>query len=182
VFDITASLASLVMLAPLMAAIWLAVIATSPGPALYMSLRVGRHGNLFVMPKFRTMRLDSAVCARETFEAASEQITAVGKFLRRTGLDELPQLVSVFRGHMSFIGPRPLLLNDPGATERAKFPAALDVRPGISGLAQVSGRNLVTPRRKARLDAFYARNPSLRFDLVLLVRTVGVIATGKGFL
>jgi O-antigen biosynthesis protein WbqP len=113
---------------------------------------------------------------------ANDRVTFVGRALRRTGLDELPQLVSVLVGDMSLIGPRPLLVDDPGAAEREKFPDALDIRPGISGLAQVSGRNLVSPRRKARLDAFYARHPSLRFDMVLVARTLQVVVTGKGFL
>jgi O-antigen biosynthesis protein WbqP len=165
-----------------MALIWVLVVTTSPGPALHTSQRVGRFGRVFNMPKFRTMHVGGPSCAREDLGAAAQRITPLGRVLRRSGLDELPQLVSVLRGDMSLIGPRPLLLNDPGAKERAKFPSALDVRPGISGLAQVSGRNLVTPRRKARLDAFYARAASLRLDLVLLLRTLAVIITGKGFL
>jgi O-antigen biosynthesis protein WbqP len=181
-FDIGASSVGLIVLSPIMAIIWAAVKATSPGPALHTSMRIGRFGRAFRMPKFRTMYVDSPSCARETLGKADQRITPLGRVLRRTGLDELPQLVSVLRGQMSLIGPRPLLANDPGASERAKFPDALDVRPGISGLAQVSGRNLVSPRRKARLDAFYARKPSLRFDLVLLLRTIFVIVTGKGFL
>jgi O-antigen biosynthesis protein WbqP len=181
-FDIVASLAALIILSPLMALIWVLVVATSPGPALHTSQRVGRFGRVFNMPKFRTMYVGGPSCAREDLGAAAQRITPLGRVLRRSGLDELPQLVSVLCGDMSLIGPRPLLLNDPAAKERAKFPSALDVRPGISGLAQVSGRNLVTPRRKARLDAFYARAASLRLDLVLVVRTLAVIVTGKGFL
>jgi lipopolysaccharide/colanic/teichoic acid biosynthesis glycosyltransferase len=83
---------------------------------------------------------------------------------------------------MSFIGPRPLLADDPALEERHKFPRAFSVRPGISGLAQVSGRNMVSPRRKARLDALYARSASFSLDMVLLVRTVVVVVSGKGFL
>jgi O-antigen biosynthesis protein WbqP len=127
------------------------------------------------------MPISSPTCARETLECTFE-ITPVGRFLRRFGLDELPQLVSVLGGDMSLIGPRPLLADDPGAIERANFPSALEVRPGISGLAQVSGRNFVPARRKARLDAFYARSASVGFDLILIVKTVGVVISGKGFL
>jgi O-antigen biosynthesis protein WbqP len=181
-FDVVASAAGLVLLSPLMALIWVLVVSTSPGPALHTSPRVGRFGRVFNMPKFRTMHVGGPSCAREDLNAAEQRITRIGRVLRRSGLDELPQLFSVLRGEMSLIGPRPLLINDPGARERAKFPDALDVRPGISGLAQVSGRNLVTPRRKARLDAFYARTKSLRLDALLMVRTAIVIITGKGFL
>ncbi|WP_267129077.1 sugar transferase [Terricaulis silvestris] len=165
-----------------MAMIWTAVISTSRGPAIHHSSRVGRHGRIFLMPKFRTMNSDAPVCAREALQGSEQRITRVGKFLRRTGLDELPQLLCVLSGEMSLIGPRPLLADDPGASERTKFPGALEVRPGISGLAQVSGRNSVPARRKARLDAFYARANSLGFELVLLVRTIGVIISGKGFM
>lgn len=181
-FDIVISAAALVALSPLMAMIYVLVVTTTPGPALHTSPRVGRFGRVFMMPKFRTMYVGGPSCAREALDDAEQQITPVGRLLRRSGLDELPQLVSVLRGEMSLVGPRPLLTNDPATHERAKFPSVLDVRPGISGLAQVSGRNLVTPRRKARLDAFYARTASLRFDLILLMRTVAVIVTGKGFL
>jgi O-antigen biosynthesis protein WbqP len=128
------------------------------------------------------MRMDCPNRPREALPNANGQLTLVGRLLRRTGLDELPQLVSVLGGDMSLIGPRPLLVGDPGAVEREKFPDSMSIRPGISGLAQVSGRNLVSPRRKARLDAFYARKPSLRFDLMLMARTVWVVASGKGFL
>jgi O-antigen biosynthesis protein WbqP len=181
-FDILVSALGLIVLLPPMGIIAVLVLATSAGPAIHTSLRIGRYGKPFSMPKFRTMRVDSPNCPREQLADAAERVTLVGRVLRRTGLDELPQLVSVLRGDMSLIGPRPLLVDDPGAAEREKFPDALAIRPGISGLAQVSGRNLVSPRRKARLDAFYARHPSLRFDLVLVARTLQVVVTGKGFL
>ena len=181
-FDVVASAVCLVVLSPLMAIIWIAVVSTSRGPALFMSSRVGRYGRTFTMPKFRTMVVGVRSCSRESLDGAGDQVTLVGRVLRRLGLDELPQLVCVLRGDMSLIGPRPLLADDPGALERIRFPAALSMRPGISGLAQVSGRNLVSPRRKARLDAFYARSASLGFDMVLLARTLVVVVSGKGFI
>lgn len=181
-FDIVVSAAGLIVLSPLLAIIWLVVIAASPGSAFFLSPRVGRFGRIFIMPKFRTMPEGSRACAREALSDGEAGITGVGRLLRRTGLDELPQLWCVLRGDMSLLGPRPLVAIDPCMAEREKFPDALDVRPGISGLAQVSGRNLVSPRRKARLDAFYARTGSLGFDLILLARTLVVIVTGKGFL
>jgi O-antigen biosynthesis protein WbqP len=181
-FDIAASALAIIVLSPLMVIISLLVIGTSAGPALHMSPRIGRYGRVFTMPKFRTMVLGSPTCARETLRCSEGQLTPIGKFLRRTGLDELPQLACVLSGEMSFIGPRPLLADDPGLNERAKFPRAFSVRPGISGLAQVSGRNLLSPRRKARLDALYARTASFGLDMVLLARTLVVVVSGKGFL
>lgn len=181
-FDVTAAVLALIVLSPLILFIWLLVIGTSSGPALHMSPRVGRYGRMFTMPKFRTMVLGSRTCARETLERGEEQITPLGRILRRTGLDELPQLACILSGEMSFIGPRPLLADDPAIRERAKFPRAFSVRPGISGLAQVLGRNMVSPRRKARLDALYARRASFGLDMVLLARTVVVVLSGRGFL
>src|SRR5262245_60072243 len=156
-FDVMAAAILLIVLAPVMLTIWILIIATSSGPALHMSPRVGRYGRLFTMPKFRTMAQGSPSCTRESLDCSEDQITPVGKLLRRTGLDELPQLACILTGEMSFVGPRPLLAEDPTVSERAKFPRVLGVRPGLSGLAQVSGRNLLSPRRKARLDALYAR-------------------------
>lgn len=181
VLDIAGASAALIGLSPIMGLTWLVVVSTSPGPALFWSARVGRHGRLFQMPKFRTLRKGMTVRPREAIEITGQDFTPVGKFLRRSGLDELPQLYCVLVGDMSLIGPRPLLATDPGARERSKYPEALMVRPGISGLAQVNGRNAVSPRRKARLDALYARTVSLRRDLVLMVKTVEVIVNGKGF-
>lgn len=178
--DVGASAIALVVLAPGMAVIAVLVRLSSPGPILYMSPRVGRYGRMFQMPKFRTMKVGTQLCARESL--GDDQVTPIGRVLRRIGLDELPQLWCVLRGDMSLIGPRPLIVDDPGANERAKFPVALQVRPGISGLAQVSGRNLVSPRRKARLDALYARGRSLGLDIVLIFKTLGVLISGRGFL
>ncbi|MBX9745785.1 MAG: sugar transferase [Hyphomonadaceae bacterium] len=172
---------ALIVLSLVMALVWGLVVTTSKGPAIFWSTRVGRDGRHFRMPKFRTLRQGAALKPREALGVVEFEFTPVGKFLRRTGLDELPQLFSVLKGDMSLIGPRPLLASDPGARERTKFPAALSVRPGISGLAQVNGRNQVSPRRKARLDALYARSVSLRADLALMAKTVRVIVSGKGF-
>ncbi len=180
-FDVAISSAGLIVLSPLLAVIAIVVVCTSRGPAIHFSRRVGRRGQFFMMPKFRTMLVSAPICPRESLAGRDQRLTIVGRFLRRTGLDELPQLVCVLRGEMSLIGPRPLLADDPGSAERSKFPAALNVRPGISGLAQVCGRNALHARQKARLDAFYARTASLGFDLAILVRTVGVIVSGRGF-
>jgi O-antigen biosynthesis protein WbqP len=180
-FDLSAACAGIVLLSWLMALIWVLVVTTSKGPAIFWSTRVGRHGQLFRMPKFRTLRVGVSVEPRESLKIVELDFTPVGKVLRRSGFDELPQLFSVLSGDMSVIGPRPLLVGDPGARERTKFPRALSLRPGMSGLAQVNGRNQISPRRKARLDALYARTVSLRGDLALVVKTVQVIVSGKGF-
>jgi O-antigen biosynthesis protein WbqP len=174
--------AALLVLAPVMIFLWLVVYVTSGGPGLFWSQRVGRDGRTFWMPKYRTMSEDAPLSPREVLEGAEAHITPVGAWLRRSALDELPQLWCILKGDMSIIGPRPLLPSDPAVAARRRFPDGIGVRPGLSGLAQVVGRNSVSPRRKARLDAFYARRTSIGLDLQIFLRTVEIVITSRGFL
>lgn len=179
-FDLTIAIPIFLVLLPLLVCVWGAVRLTSRGPAIYWSERVGRDGKLFRMPKFRTMSVDAPIVPREKLKSADVHDTPVGQFLRRSSIDELPQLWSVLQGHMSLIGPRPLLPIDPGVAERRLFPESLAVPPGLSGLAQVRGRNLVTPRRKARLDALYAKRASFIVDSKLILATFGIVFKRSG--
>jgi lipopolysaccharide/colanic/teichoic acid biosynthesis glycosyltransferase len=156
---------------------------TSPGPALYHQRRVGRHGQPFVVHKFRSMRNDAeketgAVWAK----AGDTRVTTVGRFLRKTRIDEIPQLWNVLLGDMSFVGPRP---------ERPEFvqmflrelPAyglRFQVKPGIAGLAHVHGRYLTTAENRLRYDLAYVYHQSLWLDSVILLETLRVVATMKG--
>lgn len=178
-FDVVLASALLVALCPLLALVWIAVRLTSRGPGLFWSERVGFRNTRFMMPKFRTMTIDAPLMARERMQA-SAPVTPLGRLLRRYSIDELPQLVCIVCGHMSFIGPRPLIASDPAQLARARFPEALSVRPGLSGLAQVRGRNFVAPRRKARLDAFYARTRSWRLDAAIIRHTINILVSGRG--
>jgi O-antigen biosynthesis protein WbqP len=180
--DVAGACLLLVILAPAMALFWLLVRATSAGPGIHWSQRVGRHGRLFHMPKFRTMRMGTPLAPREALGEAVDEITLVGRVLRRFALDELPQLVCIMKGEMSFVGPRPLLAQDPTTEARRAFPASLSARPGLSGIAQVSGRNRVSSRRKARLDAFYAGACGPAIDLHIMLRTMVILVTGRGFM
>ncbi|MGB6317696.1 MAG: sugar transferase [Litorimonas sp.] len=162
------------LLVPMMI-IWLAVRLTSKGPGLFWSERVGRNGRIFRMPKFRTMTTCSKVMSRELAGADDCKMTPIGQFLRNTSLDEVPQFWSVIMGHMSLIGPRPVLASDLAAELRASCEATMSVRPGITGLAQINGRNFVTPRRKVRYDAFYAREMCLVLDMKILMTTIGIL-------
>jgi O-antigen biosynthesis protein WbqP len=173
--DFVAALTFFVLLLPLMAGLWLAVRLTSKGPGLFWSERVGRNGKVFRMPKFRTMTVCSKVLSRELAGENDCKMTPIGDFLRRTSLDEIPQFWSVLLGHMSLIGPRPVLPQDKAAALRASCDYTLSVRPGITGLAQVNGRNFVSPRRKARYDAFYAREMCLMLDAKILLATIGIL-------
>lgn len=180
--DVLISAAAIVALAPLMLMIWAMVYVSSGGPGLFWSQRVGRDGRIFWMPKFRTMVDDAPLSPREVLQGAESHITPIGAWLRRSALDELPQLFCILKGDMSIIGPRPLLASDPAVEARRRFPDAISARPGLSGLAQVVGRNSVSPRRKARLDAFYARSASFGLDLIIFWRTAGIVLTSRGFL
>jgi O-antigen biosynthesis protein WbqP len=180
--DAAIAATALIVLAPLLGLIWLLVYVTSGGPGLFWSERVGRNGRTFWMPKFRTMVEDAPLSPREVLDGAESHITPIGAWLRRSALDELPQLYCILKGDMSIIGPRPLLPSDPGVEARRRFPDAMSARPGLSGLSQVVGRNSVTPRRKARFDAFYARSASFGLDVIIFWRTVEIVLTSRGFL
>ena len=176
VIDVVASFLGLLVLTPFLLCIALLVRATSSGPALFWSERVGRYGKAFMMPKFRSMKYGTKVQAREATRGPSDELTPIGLFLRKLSIDELPQLWCVLCGEMSLVGPRPLLLNDPTTKLRQDFfPVCFSARPGITGLAQVNGRNRIHGVRKARYDAYYARHCSLKLDWFIMMRTAKVL-------
>ena len=191
VFDRVSALGLLILLSPLMLAIAAAVRMTSDGPALFRQQRVGRNGNLFTICKFRTMHDGADARFLELVESQTAnkggmfvknrndpRITGLGAFLRRFSLDELPQLLNVVRGEMSLVGPRPLpvaVIQD-GIDVRRR----LLVRPGITGLWQVSGRSELPWEEAVRLDLYYVENWSLSFDLLILWKTVRVAFLGDG--
>lgn len=179
-FDLVVSLAALAALAPVLLALAALVKLTSRGPALYWSDRVGRDNALFPMPKFRTMRLDTPVVATHLLSDAGSYLTPVGAFLRRTSLDELPQLWCVLRGDMSLVGPRPALYNqaDLIALRGARGVSALT--PGVTGWAQVNGRDELPIPAKVELDAEYLARRGFLFDLGILWRTVFKVASAEG--
>ncbi|WP_419255860.1 sugar transferase [Caulobacter sp. ErkDOM-YI] len=180
VFDVAAAAVGLwVLLAPL-AALWLLVRVTSPGPALYWSQRVGKDSRLFWMPKFRTMRIDTPEVATHLLNDPDHWLTPIGAPLRRLSLDELPQLWSVLVGDMSLVGPRPALFNQDDLIA-ARSAAGVDkLRPGVTGWAQINGRDELSIPDKVALDADYLARRSLGFDLVILVKTVAPVVTGRG--
>lgn len=173
--DVIVSASSLLVLSPVMAAVYVSIRLSDKGPALFWSERVGREGQRINVPKFRTMTQRAPVMSRESLPDGDSHTTRVGRFLRRRSLDELPQLWSVLRGDMSLIGPRPLLVCDPAERARNQIGYNHPVRPGITGLAQIRGRNAVTPRRKARYDKFYADRGDLKLDVKIALRTVRIV-------
>ncbi|GBC87430.1 UDP-glucose:undecaprenyl-phosphate glucose-1-phosphate transferase [bacterium HR12] len=188
-FDLVGSALALLLLSPFLAAIALAVKLDSPGPVLYRQTRATRHGRPFTMLKFRTMRegaedelrREGLDPARPYFKLDGEdpRITRVGRWLRRTSLDELPQLWNVLRGEMSLVGPRPLPIEQVHANPDL-LEARHEVRGGLTGWWQVQGRSEVPLEEALRMDAFYIENWSLTLDLSILLRTVGAVLRGEG--
>jgi lipopolysaccharide/colanic/teichoic acid biosynthesis glycosyltransferase len=189
-FDILLTLLALVTLWPVIAAIAAAVRLTSPGPAFFVQTRVGRHGARFGMVKFRSMYAD-AEARRAALLAESDReglcfkmkddprVTPLGRFLRRSSLDELPQLFNVLWGDMSLVGPRPALPQEVAAYPEHAL-GRLAVLPGITGVWQVSGRAEVSFEQMVAMDLAYAKRPTVAGDIAILARTVGVVLTGRG--
>jgi O-antigen biosynthesis protein WbqP len=170
-FDVLLAGLLLVLLSPLMVAIALVVKASSSGPVLYWSDRVGRGNRLFRMPKFRSMRTETPELATHLLTNAEHWITPIGKLLRHTSLDELPQFWSIFTGHMSFVGPRPALFNQHDLVEMRTVAGVDRLTPGLTGWAQINGRDELELAEKVRLDAEYLSRQSFLWDLQILAVT-----------
>lgn len=179
-FDILVALVGLIVLAPILAAIAVAVRLDSKGPALHWSRRVGRDNVIFRMPKFRTMRTDTPDVATHLLEDPSRWVTPLGAALRRTSLDELPQLWSVLVGQMSLVGPRPALFNQDDLVALRTEAGVHRLRPGVTGWAQINGRDEIPIPEKVRLDAEYLARRSFLFDLKIIVATALAALSGRG--
>ncbi|MGA0606721.1 sugar transferase [Phenylobacterium sp. VNQ135] len=179
-FDIFVSLAGLVVLSPVLLGLAIAVRLDSPGPALHWSRRVGRHNRIFRMPKFRTMRTDAPDVATHLLAEPDRWITPLGRVLRRTSLDELPQLWSVLTGEMSLVGPRPALFNQDDLVALRTEAGVDRLRPGVTGWAQINGRDELPIPEKVRLDREYMQRMSLGFDLAIIWRTASQAFSGRG--
>jgi exopolysaccharide production protein ExoY len=186
VIDIILAVSGIVLLAPLLIICFAATILTSPGPALFRHKRVGFNGKYFGCLKFRTMVTDAPECLRQLLDsdpvAAAEwaanrklrhdpRVTAIGSILRKSSLDELPQLFNVLRGDMSIVGPRPVT-DEELIRYSNNISAYLACRPGITGLWQVSGRSTTTYSKRVACDTFYARNWSMALDAKILIVTI----------
>jgi O-antigen biosynthesis protein WbqP len=171
IFDIVlVCLASLILLFPMLL-LGLAVRLTSTGPALYWSDRVGRNNTIFKMPKFRSMRLGSPIVASHLLADPSSHLTPIGSFLRKSSLDELPQLWSILVGDMSFVGPRPALFNQHDLIDLRTQAGVHALTPGLTGWAQVNGRDELPIPKKVELDAQYLNLHSFWFDIKIILLT-----------
>ena len=188
--DLTLAGLGLVALSPLLALLALLIKATSRGPVLFHQARAGLGGKPFILLKFRSMREDAELRRRELahlnemdgpiFKMRHDpRLTRLGRFLRRSSLDELPQLINVLRGDMSLVGPRPLPL-DEAARLAPEFQPRHTVRPGLTGLWQVRGRNSLPYQRMMELDLDYVAHRALRLDLRILLATIPAVLTGRG--
>lgn len=171
-FDILLSLGLIVCLTPLYLAIAFAVKATSKGPALHWSKRVGAGNRIFLMPKFRTMKIDTPQLATHLLRSPESYLTSVGGFLRRSSLDELPQLLTILRGEMTFVGPRPALFNQDDLVSLRTEHGVNVLVPGLTGWAQVNGRDDLPIPEKVQFDREYLLRRSFLFDIAIIGRTV----------
>ena len=171
-FDLFLGLtAGVILILPIMV-VAAAVRLTSPGPALYWSDRVGRHNRIFRMPKFRSMRIGTPAVATHLLQDPDVWLTPIGAFLRKTSLDELPQIWSILAGDMSFVGPRPALFNQDDLVALRTERGVHELVPGLTGWAQVNGRDELPIPDKVALDVEYLRRRSFLFDLRILWLTV----------
>lgn len=178
--DLTIVLIVAVPLLIPMAFVALAVRLTSPGPCLYWSARIGCNNNIFKMPKFRSMRIDTPAVATHLLENSEQWLTPIGSFLRKSSIDELPQLWSIIKGDMSFVGPRPALFNQDDLIALRTEKGVHKLVPGLTGWAQVNGRDELSISQKVDLDVDYLQRQSLLFDLKVLWMTAMKVLLRKG--
>lgn len=179
-FDILLSLLTIIVFSPLYIVLAILVKCTSKGPMFFRQERIGKYKKHFMILKFRTMRVDTPKdVPTHLLENPEKYITGVGRFLRKTSLDEMPQVFNIFVGHMSIVGPRPALYNqDDLVAERDKYHAN-DIIPGLSGWAQCNGRDTNSIERKAELDGEYVKRFNIWFDIRIIFRTFFQALFGK---
>lgn len=176
---VLAGTASLILLMPLLI-VALAVKLTSTGPALYWSERVGRNNKIFRMPKFRSMRVGTPAVATHLLADPNSYLTPIGSFLRKSSLDELPQLWSIWAGEMSFVGPRPALFNQNDLIDLRTELGVHTLVPGLTGWAQINGRDELPIPEKVALDVEYLQRQSVWFDMKILFQTFWKVIMRSG--
>lgn len=179
-FDVALAVPLLIVALPLMMALAVLVRITSKGPALYWSKRVGRENRIFLMPKFRSMRIDTPQLATHLLGDAAKYLTPVGSFIRRSSLDELPQLLSILAGHLSFVGPRPALFNQMDLVAMRTGLGIHKLTPGLTGWAQVNGRDDLSIAAKVKYDLEYLQGCSFLFDFRILRMTLMKVLRREG--
>ncbi len=171
-FDFASSLVACVLLTPLFLVIALIILITDGSPVIHKQERIGKDMKKFTIYKFRTMKNGTRITATNDLTESDEQIIACGKLLRKTSLDELPQLFNILRGDMSFVGPRPLITNEGEIHNLRKQAGVYAVRPGLTGWAQINGRDTISDEEKVKMDKEYIEKQSLAFDIKIMLGTV----------
>jgi O-antigen biosynthesis protein WbqP len=179
-FDLTMALIALAIFALPILVIAACVRFTSKGPALYWSDRIGRNNSIFKMPKFRTMWIETPAVATHKLDNPDRFVTPLGRFLRKTSLDELPQLFSIIAGQMSFVGPRPALFNQDDLVELRTMRGIHLLTPGLTGWAQVNGRDELPIPVKVEYEEYYLQHRSFAFDLKIIFLTFLKVIRSEG--
>ena len=179
VFDVTLSGILLVLFSPLILIITLIILVFEGFPIIYWSDRIGIKSSIFKMPKYRTMKRETPAVATNLLRDPDTYLTQIGPILRKTSLDELPQLWSILIGDMSFVGPRPALFNQIELVSARKRMGIDQLKPGLTGLAQVNGRDELTDEVKVQFDAQYLKNISIKLDLKIILITFTQVIFGK---
>jgi O-antigen biosynthesis protein WbqP len=181
IFDLLFSIVAIVLLSPLLLTLVIIVKLTSKGPVIFSQRRIGKDKKEFNIYKFRSMYIDTPKdVPTHLLDKPDAFITPVGKFLRRTSLDELPQLINIFKGEMSFVGPRPALYNQYDLIELRDIAGANSVRPGVTGWAQINGRDELPIPVKVEYDKYYVENMSLFLDINIVFKTFVNVILSKG--
>lgn len=181
-FDLIFSVIFLIITFPVILFVAFLIKLESRGPILYVQKRVGYNGKYFKMYKLRSMKIDAEINGPRWAEKNDNRVTRIGRFIRKTRIDELPQLINVLLGDMSLIGPRPErpIFTAQFNTDIPGFLIRLSVKPGLSGWAQVNGGYDITPQEKLLLDLYYVENRSIKLDVMIVIKTLKVILTGEG--
>jgi len=179
-FDFVVAIFLIVLFLPIILLFAIAVRITSPGPVLYWSDRVGRHNVIFSMPKFRSMRINTPALPTHLLNNPEQWLTPIGSFLRKSSIDELPQLWSILKGDMSFVGPRPALFNQDDLIALRTEKGVHELMPGLTGWAQINGRDELPIPQKVELDAEYMEKQSFFFDLKILWMTAMKVLARDG--
>jgi len=179
-FDILCSSAALLVLSPLLVVVVILIKMDSPGPSLFVQKRVGINDTEFSMYKFRTMVVGTPNVATDKLKNSQSYVTKVGYYLRKYSIDELPQLLNIIKGDMSIIGPRPALYNQTELRQKRNKMEVSAIRPGLSGWAQVNGRDEISLSEKVKLDSYYLTNQSFLLDLKIIYMTVFSVSEGTG--
>lgn len=179
--DIVISLVFIILLCPIFFIISVLIKCTSKGNVIFKQERIGLHGNVFTIYKFRTMAADTPEVSTSNFKNSCMYITPLGRILRKTSLDELPQLINVLLGDMSIVGPRPLIKSESNIHRERMCKGVYDIRPGITGWAQINGRDCIDDQQKIYFDVQYFMNRSIFLDAYIIFKTVFSVCKSEGY-